>query len=52
MIVGKWRVLINNLVAEATENALKKDDLRIDCFSKTSYMLPISLHPIRSGRFD
>ena len=39
MFTGEWRVLSNNLVAEASEKALKKDGVRINCFARTGYLM-------------
>ena len=39
MTAGERRVLINNLVAEATEKAMKNDDMRINCFVRTGFLL-------------
>ena len=36
---GEWTVLINNLVAEATEKVMKKDDTRINCFVGTGCLI-------------
>ena len=36
------RVLINNLVAEATENSVQKDEMRENCFARTGYLLHYS----------
>ena len=35
MTASEYKVLINNLIAEATDATIKKDDLRIGCFDRT-----------------
>ena len=39
MTASKRRVLINHLVAEATETVVKKDEMRVNCFVRTGSLL-------------
>ena len=39
MMASKGRVLINHLIAKATEKVLKKDEMRAGCFARTDSLL-------------
>ena len=39
MSASECRILLSNLVGEANEKVLNNDEMRVNCYSRTDYLL-------------